>query len=49
MSTSWTDIKGQHVTWALWENEARTHSQAVREGRKVVLSTLSRVLDQNAW
>lgn len=48
-SISWTHLKGQHVTWALWENEARTHSQAVHEGRKVVLSTLSRVLEQHAW
>lgn len=48
-SVSWTQLRGQHVTWALWENEARTHSQSVREGRKIILSTLSAVLDQNSW
>ena len=48
-SISWTHLKGQHVTWAMWENEARTHSQAVREGRKVVLSTLSNVLEKHIW
>lgn len=48
-SVSWAPIPGLAVTWALWENQARTHSQAVREGRAVVLSTLSSTLASQNW
>ena len=48
-SLSWAPIKGLFVTWALWENQARTHSQAVMEGRSLVLSTLQNTLVKGNW
>ena len=48
-SVSWAPIPGLYVTWALWENQARTHSQAVREGRNLVLSTLTDTLASKDW
>lgn len=37
---SWAPMPDQAVAWALLENEARGHSQAVRQGRKLVLDTV---------
>lgn len=48
-SVSWAPIPGLFVTWALWENQARAHSQAVREGRGLVLSTLANTLASKDW
>lgn len=48
-SVSWAPIPGLFVTWALWENQARTHSQAVREGRSLVFSTLANTLAGKNW
>lgn len=42
-------IKGQFVAWALFENEARAHSQAVREGHKLVISTVHAALKNGDW
>lgn len=48
-SVSWAPIPGLFVTWALWENQARTHSQAVREGRSLLLATLANTLEGSDW
>lgn len=42
-------IKGQFVAWALCENEARAHSQAVREGHKLVIGTVHAALKNGDW
>jgi len=34
---------------AVYENVARTHSQAVREGRKLMMSTVSETLQRKMW
>ena len=46
---SWCPIAGQLMTWALFENILRSHSQAVREGRRLVLSTITNSLEKNLW
>ncbi|MGI2036084.1 LysR family transcriptional regulator [Rhizobium panacihumi] len=46
---SWAPLEGQFLTWALYENAARTHSQAVQAGRKMVVQTLSEVLTSGTW
>ena len=48
-SISWAPIKGQSITWALWENTARTHSPAVTQGRKLALNSIAAVLARNEW
>lgn len=42
-------IKGMYMTWALCENEARTHSQAVREAKRLVFSTVEERLREGKW
>lgn len=44
-----TPVKGLFVTWALFENKARTHSPAVTLGHKAVLQTLKESLTTNRW
>ncbi|MFK4486998.1 LysR family transcriptional regulator [Bradyrhizobium sp. USDA 336] len=46
---SWGPIKGQFVTWALCENLDRTHSQAVREGRALLIKAVSDALELKVW
>lgn len=46
---SWTPVRGMYITWALCENQARTHSQAVREGRRLVLQTVADQLNGGMW
>ena len=46
---SWAPMKGMYLTWALCENQARTHSQAVREGRRLVISTAAQSLAAGIW
>jgi LysR family nitrogen assimilation transcriptional regulator len=48
-SISWAPIRGMFMTWALCENQARTHSQAVREGRRLVLNTVAESLASRVW
>lgn len=48
-SIQWAPIKGMYLTWALYENEARAHSQAVLEGRRLLLSTLAESLESGSW
>jgi LysR family transcriptional regulator, nitrogen assimilation regulatory protein len=46
---SWTPIRGAYMTWALCENAARSHSQAVREGQRVVLELVDEIIDSKTW
>ncbi|SCW57052.1 MULTISPECIES: LysR family transcriptional regulator [unclassified Pseudomonas] len=48
-SISWAPVKGLDITWALYENDARMHSPAVREGRRLVFATLNESLSGTAW
>lgn len=45
----WAPIRGQFVTWALCENMARSHSQSVREGRRLAIDTVANALAMNRW
>lgn len=46
---SWTTVKGLYLTWALWENKARSHSPAFREGKKIIFNTLYESLKNKIW
>jgi LysR family nitrogen assimilation transcriptional regulator len=46
---SWAPVKGLYVTWTLSENPARMHSQAVREGRRLVLASVADTLKKGEW
>lgn len=46
---SWAPVQGLSVTWALYENQARGHSQAVREGRKLALAAVAEGLRAGRW
>lgn len=46
---SWAPIKGCYLTWALFENDARTHSPAVRECKRVIHETLEDSLQSGKW
>lgn len=37
----WAPLRGMYITWALYENQARSHSPAVREGRRIVFETVA--------
>jgi len=42
-------VRGLSMTWALYENQARAHSQAVREGRNQTLATVAAGLKSGRW
>lgn len=42
-------IKGMYLTWALFENEGRSHSQAVREGKRLIYCTIEQRLMEGKW
>lgn len=46
---SWSPIRGAYLTWALCENAARSHSQAVREGQRVVRALVRDIVDSKIW
>ena len=46
---SWAPLRGMYLTWALYENQARTHSEAVREGRRLVISTVADSIASGIW
>ncbi|WP_175932897.1 hypothetical protein [Burkholderia sp. BCC0801] len=48
-SISWSPIRGAYVTWALCENTARSHSQAVLEGKRTVLEMVDEIIDSRIW
>jgi LysR family nitrogen assimilation transcriptional regulator len=46
---TWAPLRGMYMSWALCENQARTHSPAVREGRRLVFETVAAALASKAW
>lgn len=48
-SICWCPIEGFDITWALLENEARMHSQMVREGKRMIVDTLRKALLGRHW
>ncbi|WP_445656409.1 LysR family transcriptional regulator [Achromobacter sp. NCFB-sbj8-Ac1-l] len=46
---SWSPIRGAYMTWSLCENVARSHSQAVREGQRLVLERVDEIIDSKVW
>ncbi|TFL13264.1 LysR family transcriptional regulator [Pusillimonas caeni] len=46
---SWSPLRGLYLTWSLFESLARSHSQAVHEGRRLVHSTVAEAVGQAAW
>ena len=45
----WAPLRGQHVTWALAQNESRSHSSAVQHGRSAILSMLLSIVGRGDW
>ncbi len=48
-SLSWAPLRGMFITWALCENEARSHSLAVREGRRLAFDVVEEALGSGDW
>ena len=46
---SWSPIRGMFMTWALCENTARSHSQAVREGQRLTLQLVDEIVATGSW
>ncbi|MGE4125149.1 MAG: LysR family transcriptional regulator [Pusillimonas sp.] len=46
---SWAPLKGSYITWALYENQTRSHSEALREGRRLISTTLAETLSNGMW
>jgi LysR family nitrogen assimilation transcriptional regulator len=46
---TWSPVRGLYMTWALCENQARTHSAAVRESRRLVFEIVSQALASARW
>ena len=48
-SIHWSPIKRLYLTWSLFENQSRSHSQAVREGKKLVFETIQNAMEKQNW
>jgi len=46
---SWGPLRGMYISWALFENKARSHSPAVREGGALVSKILAETLNTDRW
>jgi LysR family transcriptional regulator, nitrogen assimilation regulatory protein len=46
---SWAPVRGLTMTWALCENQARSHSSAVRESRQLIFETIACALRTGHW
>ncbi len=46
---TWAPVRSFFLTWALNENQARAHSSAVREGRRVAIDCVTRALAAGLW
>jgi LysR family nitrogen assimilation transcriptional regulator len=46
---TWAPVRGLYLTWALCENQSRTHSPAVREGRQLLLEAVADALNAGHW
>lgn len=47
--TCWSPIKGLYLTWALFENDSRSHSPAVKECKRALIETLRNALSSGKW
>jgi LysR family nitrogen assimilation transcriptional regulator len=45
----WSPLRGMVMTWALCESQSRTHSPAVREGRRLVFETVAEAVSSGDW
>jgi LysR family nitrogen assimilation transcriptional regulator len=48
-AVAWSAIRGMFITWALCENTARSHSPAVREGRRLAEKLVDEVIAGGKW
>lgn len=48
-SIHWSPIKRVYLTWSLFENQSRLHSQAVREGKKLLFETIENAVENKNW
>jgi LysR family transcriptional regulator, nitrogen assimilation regulatory protein len=46
---SWAPVKGLYMAWALYENQSRSHSPAVKECKRVLLETVNSSLSSGKW
>ena len=46
---TWAPIRGLDVTWSLFENPRRTHSQAVRKCRRLLTSLVNESIASGKW
>ncbi len=46
---AWAPVRSFFLTWALNENQARSHSPSVREGRRVAMESVRRALASGRW
>lgn len=46
---SWAPIKGLFMTWALFENQSRLHSPAVKECKRTLMESLQDSLKAGGW
>lgn len=46
---SWAPLRGLTITWALCENQARIHSPAVAQARRVVFEVITSALADGLW
>lgn len=48
-TVSLAPIQNMYMTWTLFENEARAHSEAVRQGRSLMLGIIDERLADGGW
>ncbi|MDP9082931.1 MAG: LysR family transcriptional regulator [Pseudomonadota bacterium] len=46
---SWAPMRGLQITWALCENESRSHSPVVSLATRLVLDTVKRTVTRGSW
>lgn len=46
---SWSPLRGLYLTWSLFESVARSHSLAVREGRRLLCNTVAEAAGFASW
>jgi LysR family nitrogen assimilation transcriptional regulator len=48
-TVTWAPLRGMYMTWALCENQSRTHSLPVREGRRLIFETVAEAITSEIW
>jgi LysR family nitrogen assimilation transcriptional regulator len=48
-SITWAPVRGLYMTWALCENQSRSHSSAVRETKHLIFETVAEALSNGHW